>query len=219
MSFLKSAICKAPPKDATRAYDGYQQERLNRRNQRLTAEQVFTDVYSKNLWGGQSGRFFSGDGSHQRGIVSPYVSRMASELNQIGAGSMTVVDLGCGDYSVGRLRDPVCGRYIGLDIVKPLVIHNQATFGGGNVSFRHANIVEDLLPDGDICIVRQVLQHLSNAQIAAVLPKLNKFCRSFITEHHPSRGKLQRPNRTAAGFESAQGPVYSWTRRRSAFQR
>jgi hypothetical protein len=62
------------------------------------------------------------------------------------------------------------------------------------VSFRHANIVEDPLPEGDICFVRQVLQHLSNDQIAAVLPKLIKFRWSFITEHHPSPGRLLRSN-------------------------
>jgi hypothetical protein len=195
MNSLKTTIRRMLPKNVALAYIRYRQEMLDRRNERLTTEEVFSDIYSKNLWGGQSGAFFSGDGSHQRGIVSPYISRVIAKLNEIGAASMTVVDLGCGDYSVSRLLAPACGQYIGIDIVKPLVIHNQATFGSRNVSFRHANIVEDVLPEGDICLVRQVLQHLSNDQIAVVLPKLNKFRQSFITEHHPSAGKLLRPNR------------------------
>jgi hypothetical protein len=161
----------------------------------MTTEQVFTSIYSTNRWGGVSGTFCSGDGSHETSIVAPYVAKVLAELDRIGATAMTVVDLGCGDYSVGRQLSPCCGRYIGVDIVKPLVAHNQATFGSANVSFQHANIVEDTLPDGDICFVRQVLQHLSNDQIICVLPKLSKFRWCFITEHHPSPGRMQRPNK------------------------
>jgi hypothetical protein len=191
---MKSALRRMLPRKVTLAYDGYRQERLARRNQRMTTEEVFTDIYSRNRWGGRSGTFCSGDGSHAASIVAPYVAKVTAELGRIGAATMTVVDLGCGDYSVGGQLSPACGHYIGVDIVKPLVAHNQATFGAARVSFRHANMVEDALPDGDVCFVRQVLQHLSNEQIAAVLPKLNKFRWCFITEHHPSMGRLQRPN-------------------------
>jgi hypothetical protein len=193
-SFFRSAVRNMLPKNLTLAYDGYRQDKLRRRNQRMTTEEVFTDIYTKNRWGGNPGTFCSGAGSHEADIVSPYVARMTAQLRQMGADSMTVVDLGCGDYSVGRQLAPVCGKYIGVDIVKPLIAHHQAAFSGPNVSFLHANIVEDPLPDGDICFVRQVLQHLSNAQIAAVVPKLEKFRSCFITEHHPSPARFRRPN-------------------------
>jgi hypothetical protein len=194
MSFVKSAIRRVLPKNLVSAYTDYRQFTLARRNQRMTTEEVFTGIYSNNRWGGASGTFCSGDGSHQTPIVAPYVAKVTAELDRIGASSMTVVDLGCGDYSVGRQLAPSCGRYIGVDIVKPLVAHNQATFSSPSVSFQHANIIEDALPAGDICFVRQVLQHLSNDQIIAVLPKLTKFRWCFITEHHPSPGRLQQPN-------------------------
>jgi Methyltransferase domain len=194
MSSMKSAIRRMLPRSVVLAYNGYRQERLARRNRRMTTEEVFTDIYSSNRWGGRSGTFCSGDGSHEAAIVAPYVAKVTAELGRIGAATMTAVDLGCGDYSVGRQLSPACGRYIGVDIVKPLVAHNQAMFGSANISFRHANMVEDALPDGDICFVRQVLRHLSNEQIAAVLPKLDKFRWCFITEHHPSPDRLRRPN-------------------------
>jgi hypothetical protein len=193
-SFLRSTVRRILPKTFTLAYDGYRQERLRRRNQRMTTEQVFTDIYTKNRWGGKPGTFCSGAGSHENAIVSPYVAAMTAELRRMGAASMTVVDLGCGDYSVGRQLSPNCGRYIGVDIVKPLIAHHQSAYGSPTVSFQHANIVADPLPDGDLCFVRQVLQHLSNDQIAAVLPKLDKFRWCFITEHHPSPSRLRHPN-------------------------
>jgi hypothetical protein len=160
----------------------------------MTTEEVFTDIYSKNRWGGKSGTFCSGSGSRETAIVSPYVAKITAELDRIGSASLTAVDLGCGDYSVGRQLSPRCGRYIGVDIVKPLVAHNQARYGSSKVTFRHVDIIRDELPRGDICFVRQVLQHLSNEQITAVLPKLGQFRWCFITEHHPSSRHLKLPN-------------------------
>jgi hypothetical protein len=194
MSLLRSTVRRMLPRNIVSAYDGYRRAKLSRRNQRLTTEEVFTDIYSNNRWGGRSGTFCSGDGSHEMAIVSPYVAKITAELDRIGAASMTVIDLGCGDYSVGRQLSPACGWYIGVDIVKPLVAHNQAAFGSRSVSFQHADIIKDALPEGDICFVRQVLQHLSNDQIAAVVPKLDKFRWCFVTEHHPSPGRLLQPN-------------------------
>jgi Methyltransferase domain len=194
MGFIKSTIRRVLPGQVTRAYHEYRQHRLSRRNQRMTTEEVFTGIYTNNRWGGRPGTFNSGSGSHEDAIVSPYIAKILSELDRMGAASMTAVDLGCGDYSVGRRLAAACARYIGVDIVRPLIAHNQAAFGAPTVSFQHANIVEDAIPDGDICFVRQVLQHLSNDQIAAIMPKLAKFRCCFVTEHHPSSERLLLPN-------------------------
>jgi hypothetical protein len=110
MSSMKSAIRRMLPKTVVRAYDDYRQDSLARRNRRMTTEEVFTDIYSSNRWGGRSGTFCSGDGSHETSIVAPYVAKVTAELGRIGAAAMTVVDLGCGDYSVGRQLSAACGR-------------------------------------------------------------------------------------------------------------
>jgi len=177
------------------AYHRYRETQQNARNRRLSTEDVFTDIYSNNRWGGASGTFFSGSGSHEAGVVRPYVAAVNGELKRIGADSLTVVDLGCGDFSVGGQIAPECGKYIGVDIVKGLIDHNRATFGGSNISFVHADIVTDELPGGDICLVRQVFQHLSNDQIIAVLPKLDRYGWSFITEHQPTPSRLSEANK------------------------
>ena len=59
----------------------------------------------------------------------------------------------------------------------------------------HLDIVAEALPDGDVCFVRHVLQHLSNEQILAILPKLRKYRWVFITEHYPTDGAAIEPNR------------------------
>jgi len=191
---FRAIVRQILPGIAVEAYQGYRESKLNDLHRHMNTEDVFTDIYSNNRWGGASGSFFSGTGSHEATVVGPYVSGVKRELERIGAVSMTVVDLGCGDFSVGRRIASQCGRYVGVDIVKPLIDHNRKIFGNSSVSFVHADMVTDDLPDGDVCLVRQVFQHLSNDQILEVLPKLDRYRCSFITEHHPSETRLRRPN-------------------------
>lgn len=46
--------------------------------------------------------------------------------------------------------------------------------------------VSESIPEGNICLIRQVLQHLSNADIVKVLEKLSRFDVLVITEHLPN---------------------------------
>ena len=55
------------------------------------------------------------------------------------------------------------------------------------------NIIEENFPDGDIVLLRQVLQHLSNAQISKVVQKCYKYEKWVVTEHLPLGGKFH-PN-------------------------
>jgi hypothetical protein len=194
MRRLRAALRNVVPQPLLSAYREYRLSQLARRNRRMSTEEVFTDIYSNQRWGGESGVFCSGSGSRDASIVSPYVECVTAELNRLEAASMKVVDLGCGDFMVGRQLAPACGHYAGVDIVKPLIAHNQRTYSTSKISFHQANIIEDELPEGDICFVRQVLQHLSNAEILAALPKLQKYRWCFVTEHHPSPNRLVRPN-------------------------
>jgi hypothetical protein len=187
-SFLKSAL----PEYSFELYRKIRIARMQQRNLGRSTEAVFTDIYAKNLWGGEKGEFCSGSGSRDAEIVEKYVTNMSIELQKIGAASMTVVDLGCGDFTVGRQLIPHLGKYIGVDIVRELVEYNSGHLSSDKVIFLHRNIIEDQLPDGEVCFVRQVLQHLSNEQIGKVLSKLHKYRWSFITEHYPSKPVLQK---------------------------
>jgi hypothetical protein len=42
------------------------------------------------------------------------------------------------------------------------------------------------LPEGDVVTIRQVLQHLSNADIAQVVAKLAQYEYAIITDHQPA---------------------------------
>jgi len=72
-----------------------------------------------------------------------------------------------------------------VDIVPELIARNKALFRHPNLEFGCLNIIEDALPTADCVLVRQVFQHLSNEQIAAVANKLNTFKYFIVTEHVP----------------------------------
>jgi hypothetical protein len=151
---------------------------------------TFKNVYRQNQWGkSPDGKFFSGVGSYGAAAdtyvteISRLIDQHASEFDR----PVTVVDLGCGDFSIGsRLVSALPGaRYIGCDIVPELIEHHRSVPRGELVSFQAVDIVKQPLPAGDICLIRQVLQHLSNSDIASVLSKLRQYRYVFVTEGQP----------------------------------
>lgn len=151
---------------------------------------TFSRVYHSQQWGlpkpWQRGdaRFFSGPGSHNSSIVKPYVTAVR-EFFKMRPG-LDAVDLGCGDFNIGRQVRTRFRNYIACDIVSELTERNRRVFAAANVDFRCLNIVDDELPQGQVVFIRQVLQHLSNEQIAQVIAKLKGFDFLVLTEHLPS---------------------------------
>ncbi len=142
-------------------------------------------IYDKNLWGGDKDEFYSGIGSHDPEILVPYIQTVGRFLTSFDT-PLTVCDLGCGDFNVGRQLAPLAKNYIGVDIVADLIEHNQKTFAKGNVSFQSLDIAKDRLPSADCAMIRQVFQHLSNDEVKQVLPKLNSYKYVILTEHLPA---------------------------------
>jgi len=141
-------------------------------------------IYEKKLWGGKEFDFYSGEGSHDAEVVNPYIRRVSSFLKSFKEG-LTVCDLGCGDFNVGKELVKYTKKYVAVDIVENLIEHNKEKFKEENLEFHCLDIAVDDLPSGDCALVRQVLQHLSNAEVQQVLCKLADFKYVILTEHLP----------------------------------
>jgi len=141
-------------------------------------------VYEMNLWGGNKAPFYSGIGSHDPKIVDPYIDAITSFLTSFKT-PLHVCDLGCGDFNVGKELVKYTKKYVAVDIVNNLIIHNKEKFKEDNLEFQCLDIAVDNLPSGDCAILRQVLQHLSNAEIQQILNKLTAFKYVILTEHVP----------------------------------
>lgn len=142
-------------------------------------------VYQKNLWGGKEGSFYSGEGSHLQEIVNPYLNAVITFLDSFTL-PLTVADLGCGDFNVGKELVKHTKKYIAIDIVPALIVRNKETFKAPNLEFHCLDIATTALPATDCAILRQVLQHLSNSEIQSIAKKLANYSYVIITEHLPN---------------------------------
>ena len=141
-------------------------------------------IYENNLWGGNQSEFYSGLGSHHPETVDPYLAGVSLFLKDFESPPV-VCDLGCGDFNIGKELVKYSNKYIAIDIVPELIAHNKNEFEADNLEFHALDIATDVLPSGDGVILRQVLQHLSNAEIKRVVEKLYDFKYVILTEHLP----------------------------------
>lgn len=169
--------------------------RIAEREQSKFAEksvsETFSEIYEKNVWGGAAGEFYSGEGSTEK-----YAARYAETVKKFIAENNVkkVVDLGCGDFRVASQFVSGDFHYAGCDVVPNLIEHLNKTYGNENVEFYCRNIVVDELPDGDLCLIRQVLQHLSNREIERILANVKKYKYLIVTEQYPNPKKQIVPN-------------------------
>ncbi len=160
---------------------------MNKKNQLKKpwpTKDTMVQIYENNLWGGNQSEFFSGDGSHNPELLNPYLETVTSFLAAFETPPV-ICDLGCGDFNIGKELVKYSKKYIAIDIVPELLAHNKKTFKANNLEFHSLDIAKDKLPAADCVILRQVLQHLSNAEIKSVVEKLYDFKYVILTEHLP----------------------------------
>ena len=158
-------------------------ERNFRSLRKKTTEEIFTDIYRQNTWGGDKGTFYSGTGTANPN-TSIYLDHLIAFIKKNNI--RKILEIGCGDFSLMKqVTGQVTVDYTGGDVVEGLIHHHQSAFQNKNTRFIHLNAINDELPAADLVIIRQVLQHLSNAQIKKILNKLSCFKYVLITEHVP----------------------------------
>lgn len=143
-------------------------------------EAIFQIIYHRRIWGGGSGV-----GSEIRNTCL-YVAYVQHLMDRFSV--RTVLDLGCGDWSFSQYLDFGGRYYLGVDAVPSVVSRNVAEFGSSNISFAQGNLCSpDELPECDLVLCKDVLQHLSSANVMTILAKIGRARLSLITnDYHPS---------------------------------
>src|SRR5262245_21829816 len=160
----------------------YRKERLRwdmARSRGKSRKEIFWDSYENNRWGGGPGTYDSGSGS-RADVTASYILALRALIRSEGV--TRIVDLGCGDFEVARRFLSPELNYVGCDIVPGLVARNAARFGTARIEFRTLDVVTDLLATGDLCIIRQDFQHLSNRDITTVLRKGRQYRLLVVTD-------------------------------------
>lgn len=146
---------------------------------------VMTQIYDLKLWGGKDFDYYSGDGSYNPEIVQPYLNTVIQFLESHRQ-PISVCDLGCGDFNIGKHLIKHTSAYTAVDIVQSLIDRNKRLFEANHLEFQCLDIAKDELPKADCAILRQVVQHLSNTEIQTIAKKLYRYKYVILTEHIPT---------------------------------
>ena len=147
---------------------------------------IFNRIYKNKMWANDQDSMSSGPGSHKQRIIQPYIAAVQKLIQELD--SKIIVDLGCGDLNVGQYLFSLCDHYIACDVSDLILHQNKNVYRDPKIEFRQLDIAKDQLPCGDIAFVRQVLQHLNNADISAFVESINKsrcYNHLVVTEHVP----------------------------------
>ena len=136
---------------------------------------VFTEIYENHLWG--AGETVSGDGSTLESSASlrDTLPRLLAEL-----GAESLLDAGCGDFNWMKTVNLNGVRYIGIDVVEPLIRRNVELYGSESRTFLVADITKDWLLNADIALCRHCLIHLSNHQVCLALRNLKNIGAKYL---------------------------------------
>lgn len=191
---MKNVIKKLIPKWFMRLY-------ISIKNRTKSPEEIFTEIYNNNLWGiSPDGRqYCSGFGTIDPN-VEKYIKILRNFISEFEIKS--VFEIGCGDFTIMKsILSQTDIKYIGSDIVKSLIDHLTDSYGDENVRFIPMDaITSEKYPVADLCIIRQVLQHLSNAQISEIIRKTKKYTFVIITEHVPLYPKKKNDDKITSGY-------------------
>lgn len=204
MSKAKDALRAITPRAVRHLRARRRLRRFSMRSAGASNRDIFSAVYANSDWGTtDGGGLSSGDGSRRPQLADPYVAVVSGFLRSLPQ-PVTVVDLGCGDFSVGARIRLCAAEYIACDVVPSLIEADRASLDNLDVDFRCIDIAQDPLPDGNVAIVRQVLQHLCNADIVRVARKLEAYPHVVVTEHISPR-RVRTESRHAVGSARAAG--------------
>jgi hypothetical protein len=120
---VKRLIKKLTPPSLLKWKDHFQLKWISKTYSNMSTKQAFSKIYEDGAWGRSydgTHKFHSGTGSHSDIVVRTYVEAVEKLLLSFHP-KIDVVDLGCGDFSVGSKVRKQCNNYVACDIVMRLL--------------------------------------------------------------------------------------------------
>jgi hypothetical protein len=134
-------------------------------------ESIFKYIYENKIWGHNNIEQYSGSSGAGSSLDynKDYISFLREFINTNN--TTVVVDLGCGDFQFGiELYKDLGVLYYGYDVYEDLInYHNSVTKTNSNniLFFNKLDFYNDRIniPFGDLCIIKDVLEHWNYNQI------------------------------------------------------
>jgi SAM-dependent methyltransferase len=128
------------------------------------AKSIFSDIYSKNLFGDPRSRSGRGSSMEATKTVREFLPQLIHRHH-----ITSVLDVPCGDFHWMQTVDLSGVRYVGADIVETAIGDLDKTFGREGRSFVHLDARTDQLPQVDLILCRDLFMHLPSADVIKVL--------------------------------------------------
>jgi hypothetical protein len=122
--------------------------------------EIFTRIYRLRSWGDGESRSGPGSGLERTEGIRADLAALVRSL-----GVRSLLDAGCGDFHWMQATDLGLDTYLGVDIVEDVVSACAAQYSRTGYQFERLDITRDPLPRVDLILCRDVLPHLSHADI------------------------------------------------------
>jgi hypothetical protein len=139
-------------------------------------EQYFTDIYENSRWGNNNHNEYNGssgggsDIDYNKNSYVPFLKKFILDNN-----IKSITDLGCGDFRCGKLiYDNLDISYTGYDTYNKVIESNSKEHLFPKYSFIHLDFYNkrDSIVNGELCILKDVLQHWKMDEIYTFLDYL-----------------------------------------------
>jgi hypothetical protein len=135
-------------------------------------QRFFDQVYRRNTWGGKASR--SGKGS-EGDFADEKIALLVGTIEEFGIA--TQLDIGCGDFHWMQKVAPRLDRYLGVDLVEPMLEQNRLAYGSDRVQFLRADLSKRGPQRGsvaaagpfDLLTALDVFGHMLNAEVDGLL--------------------------------------------------
>lgn len=140
-------------------------------------EECFENIYNTNHWTQLQSESKSGMGStlDQTQTIIEEIPKLLAMFN-----IESILDASCGDFNWMRHIDLSNYKYIGMDIVKPVIEQNNRLYAKDNITFMSGDIVSDLLPKSDLIFCRDCLVHLSVSDVKNAIKNFIKSGSTYL---------------------------------------
>lgn len=148
---------------------------LNIKAYNESLKDVFDYIYKNEIWG--SGETLSGAGStlYQTETVREVIHNIIKEFK-----ITSILDAPCGDFNWMKHMNFGEVSYLGVDIVESVIKQNKEKYKSNNIDFDFKDITVDYLPQKDLIICRDCLQHLSLNNVKKALNNFKKSGAAYL---------------------------------------
>jgi SAM-dependent methyltransferase len=147
---------------------------------------VFNTIYVNDVWRESREEPWPVEANSQ--VYRPVVERFIKSH-----GIRSIVDIGCGSWEPNATIELNGADYVGVDVSDVVLAQARRNTPPG-MKFINANVLTDPVPRADLLLMKDVLQHWSNADVLTFLPKIRAFRYALITNGFVSGNENESVN-------------------------